>query len=163
MDAFVLGVGHAFGLKSCLCGPDASLALVLDEVTGSKGGARIRFEGNLDGSDFEEKFEANFRVPEVKRIFCIGVEFRPLGRCKAGDDKCGGCEVTRDWLLGRETVMYVSTILEPITFSKNAWELSGKNGGIESDDEGPDITLLVKQLLVEEVAEFVRARCARKD
>ena len=139
MDPFALDVGYAFCLKSCFCDPDASLALVLDEVTGSEGGARIRFEGNLDGSDLEEKSEANFRVPEVKRIFCIGGEFRPLGRCKDGDDTCGGCRVTRGWLLGRETMMYVSTILEPITFSKNAWELSGKNGGTESDDEGPDV------------------------
>jgi hypothetical protein len=41
-------------------------------------------------------------------------------------------------------MMYVSTILEPITFSKNAWELSGKSGGIERDDEGPNVALLVK-------------------
>lgn len=129
VDPFVLGVGCAFGLKSWL--------------HGSKGSACIRF-CNLDEFDVEAKFEGNFRTPEVGRIFCIwvGVEFRPLGRCKDGDDTSGGCRRTRGWLLGREIMINVSTILEPTTFSKNAWELSGKS--VERDDEGTDIALFVK-------------------
>jgi len=55
--------------------------------------------------------------------------------------------------------MNVSTILEPITFSKATCELSGKIGGIERDDEeGPNIALFARWVLVEEVMEFVRAR-----
>jgi hypothetical protein len=120
------------------------------------------FKTDLDESDVEGRFEANFRVPNVKRPFClwVGVKLKPLGWCKGADDTCVGCDtLTGRWLSGREIVMNVSTILEPITFSKAACELSGKSAGIERDDEeGPNIVLFTRWLLVEEVTEFVRAR-----
>ena len=150
-DPIDRGGGCAFGLKSCL--------VVSAEVAESEGDARVL---DFDESDAEEKFEAGFRVPGVKRpcFLCVGVEFKPLGECKGADDICVGCEaLTGGWLIGTEIEMNVSTILEPMTFSKAACELSGKSGGMERDDEeGPDIALFARGLLVEEVMEFVRAR-----
>ena len=151
MDLFDRGVGCAFGLKSRL--------VVSAEVAVFNGVVRVfGFQGE---SDVKGKFEASFRVPDVKRPFflCVGVEFKPLCGCKGADDTCGGRETpTGGWLIGREMVMNVSTILELITFSKVACELSGKSGGIERDDEGPKVALFARWLLVEEVTEFVRTR-----